>query len=117
MANRPADPVDCSPSTSEGTRSPAVDERVFRALAEATHEALLTIDPNGRIIFWNRAAETIFGWSANEALGRDLHDLIVPLRFHAAHRASFEVFRTTGTGGAVGKTFELAALRKDGSES
>ncbi len=35
MANRPADPVDCSPSTSEGTRSPAVDERV-QALKETS---------------------------------------------------------------------------------
>jgi PAS domain S-box-containing protein len=102
MANRPADPVDRSLSTSAVANPPAVDERVFRALAEAANEALLTMDPDGRVTFWNRAAEIIFGWSADEALGRNLHDLIAPRRFHAAHLAAFDKFRTTGTGDAVG---------------
>jgi PAS domain S-box-containing protein len=93
-----------------------VDARVLRALAEAAGEALLTMDPAGRITFWNRAAETIFGWRADEALGRNLHDLIAPSRYHAAQQAAFETFRLTGTGGAVGKAVELFALRKDGSE-
>ena len=105
------------PGTKNGViGSSRVDERVFQALAEAAGEALLTMDPDGRITFWNRAAETIFGWSANEALGRNLHDLIAPSRYHPAHHAAFGAFQKTGTGGAIGKTVELSALRRDGSE-
>ncbi len=116
MANRPTDPEDRTPAAGAPGGSGTVDERVFRALAEATNEAFLTMDSDGRITFWNRAAGTIFGWSAAEAVGRNLHDLVAPPRFHAAQLAAFETFRATGRGVAIGKTVELAALRKDGSE-
>ena len=116
MVNRQGDPEDQMLAAGAPGNPGSVDERVFRALAEAAHEALLTMASDGRITFWNRAAETIFGWSADEALGRNLHDLIAPPRFHAAHLAAFETFRSTGTGSALGKTVELSALRKDGSE-
>jgi PAS domain S-box-containing protein len=41
------------------------------------------MDPNGAISYWNLAAERIFGYSAQEALGENLHDLLAPERYHA----------------------------------
>ena len=43
----------------------------MRALAEALPDALFTIDLQGRVTYWNRAAQRITGWSPEEALGRD----------------------------------------------
>ncbi|MDP1609441.1 MAG: PAS domain S-box protein [Sulfuritalea sp.] len=91
-------------------------EETLRTIASSAQDAILMLDNEGRIALWNPAAERIFGYSSEEALGKDLHLLLVPKRFHEAHRAAFPRFRSTGEGAAVGKTLELAALRKDGTE-
>ena len=70
----------------------------------------------GPVTYWNEAAEEMFGYPAQEAIGRVLHRFIVPPRFLEAHNAVFSHFVETGEGAAVGKTLELAALKKDGTE-
>jgi diguanylate cyclase (GGDEF)-like protein/PAS domain S-box-containing protein len=74
------------------------------------------IDPQGRICFWNRAAECVLGHTAAEALGADVHELIAPERYHEARRRAFPRFAATGMGDAIGRTLELSARRKDGEE-
>ncbi len=91
-------------------------EEKFRSISASAHDAVIMLDGNGAISFWNAAAETIFGHAAAEAIGKDLHALCAPARFHAAFHAGFAVFSATGQGAAVGKTLELAAIRKGGSE-
>ena len=73
-------------------------------------------DPEGNLTYWNPAAERLLGYPSAEALGRNLHDLLAPERYHEAHQAAFPGFFRTGQGAAVGKTLELHALRKDGRE-
>jgi len=58
----------------------------------------------------------MFGHSAKQAIGMDLHDLIVPERMHAKARKGFEDFVKTGKGPLIGKATECMARRKDGSE-
>jgi PAS domain S-box-containing protein len=91
-------------------------ESRLKAITDSAQDAILMMDPRGAVFFWNPAAERIFGYAKEEALGKDLHLLIAPLRYHEAHRAAFPEFLRTGSGGAVGKTLELHALRKDGTE-
>ena len=74
------------------------------------------MDSKGAITFWNPAAEAILGYKAEEAIGRNLHDLSAPERYLEAHRVAFSAFIHSGRGNAVGKTTELAARRKDGQE-
>jgi PAS domain S-box-containing protein len=93
-----------------------VSEEQFRTLTKAAQDAIIMMDDKGCVTFWNVAAERMFGYATNEMLGRNLHDLIVPARFLPAHRAAFPQWQQTGEGAAVGKTLELAALRKDGTE-
>ncbi len=88
----------------------------IRAITESTQDAVLMMDPEGRISFWNKAAERIFGYSAAEAVGKNLHQLLAPTRYHAAHAEAFEHFRKTGDGNAVGATLELTACHKSGRE-
>ena len=65
-------------------------ESRLRAMLEAALDAVVTMDHRGRVLGWNHAAEAIFGYRADEAIGRDMAELIVPpsLRAAAPRRAS-----------------------------
>jgi diguanylate cyclase (GGDEF)-like protein/PAS domain S-box-containing protein len=74
------------------------------------------MDDEGNISFWNAAAEKIFGYSAAEVMGKELHTFIAPAVYYEAFKKVFGHFIATGEGAMVGKTRELVALRKGGSE-
>ena len=73
------------------------------------------MDPQGCISYWNPAARRIFGYTSDEALGRNLHEMLAPQEYHAACDAAFPRFHRDGVGNAIGKTLELEACRKDGT--
>ena len=80
-------------------------------------EAVVAADADGeRIVLWNPAAERLFGYSTDEALGMPL-EALVPERLRAAHRAGLGRYRAGG-GGLVDAdaAVEVPALRKDGAE-
>lgn len=87
-----------------------------RRITEAAQDAILMMDPDGLVTFWNPAAEHILGYARDEALGQELHAFIAPERYYEAYRAAFPKFQATGQGNALGKTLDLCALRKDGKE-
>lgn len=91
-------------------------EETFRAVVESANDAVICIEPPGIIYLWNRKAEEMFGYKASEALGKDLHDLVVPEKYHKAARAGLANFFKTGEGVIHNKILELSALRKDGTE-
>jgi len=55
-------------------------------LAEASDEALLAVSVDGRILVWNRGAEAMFGYAAEQALGQTLAELIMPPEHAPEHR-------------------------------
>jgi len=91
-------------------------EKRLRAITESAQDAIVMMNPEGIITFWNAAAERIFGYSPDEALGSNLHELLAPRRYHAAHEKAFAHFCGTGEGDAVGRTIELQGIHKDGHE-
>jgi PAS domain S-box-containing protein len=91
-------------------------EARFRNMAAAAPDAIITMDAGGRVSFWNAAAERIFGYTRDEAVGMDLHRRLVPERYRTAFEQGYAGFRETGKGNAIGRTLELTAVRKDGSE-
>jgi PAS domain S-box-containing protein len=88
----------------------------LRAISDSAQDAIILLDDQGAITFWNPAAERIFGYSAAEALGQNAHALLAPKRYLDAHLSAFREFRKTGRGQAVGRILELVALRKNGEE-
>ncbi len=91
-------------------------EARLRGITDFAKDAIIMMDPRGAITFWNPAAESILGYSSDEAIGKNLHQFLVPERFMGAHLAAFPEFLRTGRGNAIGKTVELAARGKDGRE-
>jgi PAS domain S-box-containing protein len=91
-------------------------EARLRGITDSAQDAIIMMDPEGAISFWNPAAESILGYEAEEAIGKQLHALLTPERYLAAHGAAYPEFLRSGRGSAIGKTVELAALHKDGRE-
>jgi len=100
----------------ERTSELEVSEKKFRSISDSAQDAIIMMNPEGKIEFWNKASEKIFGYSSREALGQNLHRLIVPEHFHMTHEKAFQTFKSTGQGKAVGKTLELSAITKDEKE-
>ncbi len=92
-----------------------MSEERFRLVANSATDAIISGDSEGRIIFWNRAAEMIFGYSAEEAVGKSI-TLIIPERFREKHKNGMNRVVTTGKTKIIGKTVELTAIRRGGDE-
>lgn len=92
-----------------------VSEERFRNLAAAAYDAIVMMDAEGRIIFWNKGAERIFGHAANEIVGKPLHEILCNSEDRALFEKAFLYFKVTGSGPIVGKTRELMAIHKNGS--
>ncbi|MFA6245040.1 MAG: PAS domain S-box protein, partial [Candidatus Hydrogenedentales bacterium] len=91
-----------------------VSEENLRVITDVAQDAIVLMDAEGKIAFYNRAAERTFGWSANEAIGRDLHSLLAPAHYRPLYENGVAEFRQFGTGPVIGKALELTALHKDG---
>lgn len=71
-------------------------EEKFRKMSATAHNAMTMIDNDGNISFWNEAAEKIFGYSSQEVIGKNLHMLIAPQRYHEAYEKGFREFKNYG---------------------
>lgn len=91
-------------------------EEKIHFMSAYAQDALIMMDDEGNISFWNTAAEKIFGYSAQEVMGKELHAFIAPARYYDAFKKVYELFRTTGEGAMIGQTRELMAMRKGGVE-
>jgi len=91
-------------------------EEKFRAIATTATDAFVVLDNQGKIVYWNPAAEKIFGYSEEEAMGKDLHLFLAPQRYHDTYKKGFNIFKDTGEGPAIGNTLEFRAIGKDGTE-
>jgi len=86
-----------------------------RQMFDGALDAVVMMDASGAISGWNRQAEAIFGWSREEALGRNLAATIIPAEHREAHARGLERYRRTGSGPALNRRVEMTALRRDGA--
>jgi len=100
----------------ESNRALKESEERARAVLNSALSAVVVIDSEGRITEWNAEAERMFERSRLEALGLNLSETIIPMRFREAHRRGLEHFLTTGEGPVLNRLIEMSALRRDGSE-
>jgi PAS domain S-box-containing protein len=90
-------------------------EQKFRSVTESAIDAIISADHTGNIVSWNNAATRILGYTPEDAIGQRL-ELIIPERFHEAHRKGMQRVTAGGESRVIGKTVELFARTKSGEE-
>jgi PAS domain S-box-containing protein len=86
---------------------------ILKGAVENTNEAFVTIDQNHTVIFFNRAAEVIFGYGRNEVIGRDLNIILGP-RCSENHRLAVTRYLETKNPRLIGHVSEFVATRRSG---
>jgi PAS domain S-box-containing protein len=86
------------------------------AVLAAAVDAVITVDERGRVSQWNRAAEGIFGYSLEQALGRAVAELVIPPKRRRAHREGLKRAVAGGATRILGRRVVLTAMHADGSE-
>ena len=105
--------------TNSASTTPAVDRAVegnqrFRAVFDAITGAMIVIDAHGAIEMFNPAAERMFGYTAGQAIGRNV-SMLMPEPYRGEHDSYLERYIKTGEAKIIGIGRELVARREDGS--
>lgn len=87
-----------------------------RLIMNASLDAIITMDINGQITFWNPHAEKIFGWTEQEVLGKRASDTIIPSLKREAHDIGLHHYAESHSGPFLNKQIELTAINKSGKE-
>ncbi|MCA8978446.1 MAG: PAS domain S-box protein [Planctomycetes bacterium] len=86
------------------------------ALLEAMPDAIVSMGSDGRIVTFNRSAESMFGIPRERAIGAEVSQLLVPEAFRQQHDERLAQFLSTGESSALGRMREVTAMRSDGGE-
>ena len=100
------------------SRAVLLDREAAReaAIFEVALDGIVSMDHRGVVTGFNPAAEAIFGYSHDEAVGRPLAELIIPPSLRDAHHRGLARYLAAGEGPMVGRRLEATATRKDGTE-
>ncbi len=99
----------------KATEQLRVSEEKFRGIGASAKDAIIMVDNEGNISYWNEAAEIIFRYRRKDVIGRDLK-FLVQEKYHETLDSGFRRFRSTGYAPIIGKTIELSGIRKGGDE-
>ncbi len=91
-------------------------EKRLKTFFQSGPDAVVIINHNQQILEWNPKAENIFGFTAEEVIGKPLSDTIIPRQYREAHLRGMSHFLKTGEGPVLNKTIEITALHKKGHE-
>jgi PAS domain S-box-containing protein len=92
------------------------DAAILQAILDGAFDPIITMDAEGLVVEVNRAAEEAFGYTAEQMVGRELAELIIPPHLREPHREGVRRYVATGEGRMVGHPVLLPAMRADGSE-
>jgi PAS domain S-box-containing protein len=94
----------------------AASEARQRATLEAALDCVISIDDAGRITYFNAAAERTFGYRADDVMGRELAEMIVPAALREEHRRGLARYLKTGEARVLDRRIEIVGMRADGTE-
>jgi PAS domain S-box-containing protein len=97
-------------------RSRLQRENPLDLLLHTALDAVIVMSAEGRITEWNERSAEMFGWSRNEAVGRNMAELIIPERYREAHANGLRHFLETGEEGYLRRRVELPGLHRSGGQ-
>ena len=99
----------------ESATALASSEQNTRAILESALDSIIVMGQDGRVREFNPAAQRMFGYERDAAIGKELATLIIPPEFHERHRQGLAHYLATGEGPLLGKRIEVPAICADGS--
>lgn len=91
-------------------------EEIHQAIVNTANDAIIIMDNDFKVSFWNPAAQRMFGYTADEIMGRDLHQVLAPSSYYPEYSKALPLFRKSGEGKLVGRTLEVTARTREGDE-
>lgn len=86
----------------------------FQGVLDNASDAFIEIDRGDRIVYWNRAADRIFGWTAQEATGRTLAETIIPGPLHDRYQRMRERIAGKNDHATQNRRIEINGMRRSG---
>lgn len=111
--------IECIRDTTERRKAEETlkeSEEIQRTITSTASDAIITVDKEGLITFWNVAATNMFGYTKEEAIGQDLHILVAPEYIYQNFLVGLSRFKSTGQTSLTDKPHEMIARHKDGHE-
>jgi len=91
-------------------------EARLRATINNALDAVVQMNSEGIITGWNDQAVNIFGWTRKEAVGRLLHEMIIPIQYREDHLLGMQHYLASGEGRILNSRIEMVSLHRDGHE-
>lgn len=91
-------------------------ELTNRLILNSALDAIIIINEEGKITFWNPQAEKIFGWTENEVKNKKLSETIIPNKYKYLHEEGLKGYHKKGESSVVKKIIEISAINKSGIE-
>lgn len=88
----------------------------LRATIDNALDAVVQMNSEGMVTGWNDQAINIFGWTREDAVGRLLHEMIIPPQYREDHLRGMQRYLTSGEGRILNSRIELTSLHRDGHE-
>jgi diguanylate cyclase (GGDEF)-like protein/PAS domain S-box-containing protein len=107
---------DMTARLARGSKAHREAEVRLRATIDNALDAVVQMNFEGIVTGWNDQAINIFGWTREEALGRLLHEMIIPPQYREDHLRGMERYLTSGEGRILNSRIELTSLHRDGHE-
>ena len=85
-------------------------------LVDASLDAVVTMDPQGRVTGWNARPRFCSVGPTAEVLGHRLSSFLIPPQHREAHERGLQTFLATGVGPVLNRRIETTAIRRDGRE-
>lgn len=102
------------PKAGTAAGAPRISKAVFAEMVAIAADAIIAVDQAQRILYFNQGAEQVFGYAAEDVLGRPL-DILVPEEARAVHRTHVDAFgRGPVAARRMGERSEIAGLRRNG---
>lgn len=101
-------------TAAKSTENSALTDDLFKSMLMTAADAVVTIDDNKNVIFWNDAAEKLWGYTSKETLGKNIKNF-VPKENQKPHDGYVDANLKTGVNKIVGSGREVEVERKDGS--
>jgi len=88
----------------------------YERILDAMFDSVVAVDEAGSLVAMNRAAEELFGYRRESAIGERLDKLLIPEQYRERHRAGFSLLVETGDSPILNSRMEVQGLRSDGTE-